>query len=313
MIPQLPRQIILMMAERQQRWHHYAWHQVRNNWLRYNSETQNKLRNLGWEPPRPARRYTSDPNGTPIYDNNSGEDFLYMHRHMIDIVNRKLQEINDPSYQKVEGWKTVPIPTDEDYPVPPPWITSDLDFNNFIKDVKSDQYFENNFIRWERQYTDPTYLSPITLGEFGARLEFSIHNMMHMRWAKEPESERPTADPTNPSSIDIQWDDPSYDYLGDTYSSHVNPIFWKLHGWIDDRIEDWKNAHGITGPIEWIGTWIGNMHHQHMVELLARADKTLEKTDQKLLDENIANMTEVIKLIQNSKESNTLLTVDPNL
>jgi hypothetical protein len=94
-----------MMAERQQRWHHYAWHQVRNNWLRYNSETQNKLRNLGWEPPRPARRYTSDPNGTPIYDNNSGEDFLYMHRHMIDIVNRKLQEINDPSYQKVEGWK----------------------------------------------------------------------------------------------------------------------------------------------------------------------------------------------------------------
>ena len=55
------------------------------------------------------------------------------------------------------------------------------------------------------------------------------------------------------------------------------------------------------------------MHHQHMVELLARSAKTLEKTDQKLLDENIANMTEVIKLIQKSKESNTLLTVDPNL
>ena len=73
---------------------------------------------------------------------------------------------------------------DEDYPVPPPWITDDLDFNNFIKDVKSDQYFETNFIRWERQYTDPTYLSQITLGEFGARLEFSIHNMMHMRGPK---------------------------------------------------------------------------------------------------------------------------------
>ena len=73
---------------------------------------------------------------------------------------------------------------------------------------------------------------------------------MHMRWAKEPEGARPTADPTNPSSIDIQWDDPSYEYLGDTYSSHVNPIFWKLHCWIDERIEDWKNAHEITGPIE---------------------------------------------------------------
>lgn len=40
-----------------------------------------------------------------------------MHRHMIEIVNRKLQEIHDPLYQKVEGWKTVPIPIDEDYPV----------------------------------------------------------------------------------------------------------------------------------------------------------------------------------------------------
>jgi hypothetical protein len=56
------------------------------------------------------------------------------------------------------------------------------------------------------------------------------------------------------------------------------------------------------------------MHHQQMVELLAISDKkTLEKTDQKLLEENIANMTEVIKLIQKSKESNPLLTVDPNL
>jgi hypothetical protein len=302
-----------MMAERQQRWHHYAWHQVRNNWLRYNSETQNELRNLGWEPPRPAREFNSNPNGTPIYDNFSGEDFLYMHRHMIAMVNRKLEEINDPLYQKVEGWKKVPRPIDEDYPVPPPWTTDDLGFNSFIRDVKSDQYFEANFVRWERDYTDPTYLSQITLGEYGARLEFSIHNMMHMRWAKEPQGERPPADPTNPSSIDIQWDDPSYDYLGDTYSSHVNPIFWKLHGWIDERIEDWKNAHGITGPIEWIGTWMGNMHHQHMVELLAIPDKTLEKADQQLMDESIANRTEVIKLIQNSRESNTLLTVDPNL
>jgi hypothetical protein len=55
------------------------------------------------------------------------------------------------------------------------------------------------------------------------------------------------------------------------------------------------------------------MHHQHMVELLAIPDKTLKKTDQKLIDESIANMTQVIKLIQNFKESNTLLTVDPNL
>jgi hypothetical protein len=38
--------------------------QVRNNWLGYNSETRNKLRDLGWEPPRPAREFDSNPNGT---------------------------------------------------------------------------------------------------------------------------------------------------------------------------------------------------------------------------------------------------------
>jgi hypothetical protein len=122
----------------------------RNNWSRYNSEIQNKLRNLGWEPPRPTREFDSNPNGTSIYDNNAREDFLYMHIHMIAIVNRKLQEINDPLYQKVEGWKKVPRSNDEDYPVTSPWTTDDLDFNNFIRDVKYDQYFETNFIRWER-------------------------------------------------------------------------------------------------------------------------------------------------------------------
>lgn len=48
------------------------------------------------------------------------------------------------------------------------------------------------------------------------------------------------------------------------------------------------------------------MHNQHMVELIGISDKTLQKTDQKLLDESRANMTEVIKLIQNSTESNTV-------
>lgn len=46
------------------------------------------------------------------------------------------------------------------------------------------------------------------------------------------------------------WGDPKYDYLGDFYSSHVNPLFWKLHGWVDDRIEDWFNTHEAINPCE---------------------------------------------------------------
>src|SRR3712207_9485858 len=47
--------------------------------------------------------------------------------------------------------------------------------------------------------------------------------------------------------IDPRWDDHSNDDLGDFYSSHVHPTFWRLHGWIDDRINDWAAAN--TGRI----------------------------------------------------------------
>ena len=54
-------------------------------------------------------------------------------------------------------------------------------------------------------------------------------------------------------------DSPAYNWLGDTYSSHVNSLFWKIHGWVDDRIEDWKTANNVQGAIHWTGTWTGPM------------------------------------------------------
>lgn len=50
--------------------------------------------------------------------------------------------------------------------------------------------------------------------------------------------------------FDEKWDDPRYDFLGEFYSSHVNPLFWRLHGWVDDRIEDWYQAHEAASPGE---------------------------------------------------------------
>lgn len=40
------------------------------------------------------------------------------------------------------------------------------------------------------------------------------------------------------------------DFLGDPFSSHVHPVFWKFHGWIDDRIDDWFRAHERYHPGE---------------------------------------------------------------
>jgi hypothetical protein len=275
MANQIPVYIAQMMAERSWRMHHYLWHEVRNGWLFFDAQTQDQIRNLGWEPPRPAQRPSAGGRPEIILDNKSGEDFLYMHRQMIDTVNQRLA--GDASYPRVEGWQTVPSPTDSDYPVPPAWDAGDNDFNDFLTAVKSQQDFDSTFTVWESQYTDAAQLRQMSLGEFGARLEFTIHNRMHMRWCAEPATTgiRPDVEPGTPDAIDIKWDAVAYDWLGDTYSSHVNSVFWKLHGWIDNRINDWASANNAADPIPWQGTWLGKRptqppHHSFLSALSER-------------------------------------------
>lgn len=301
----LPRAIIEMMAEKERRIHHYLFHQVRNSWFSFSDSERQAMSDLGWEPPRPAigidRR--------PIFDNNSGEDFLFMHRQMISHVNAKLAQINDSQYQKVEGWSNIPPPGDQDYPVPPPWTTGDDDFDDFISSVKSDDYYRNRFRGWESTFTDSNNLASISLGELGSRLEFSIHNMTHMRWAAEPTENRPPLDPNNPTSLDPMWNDPSYDYLGDTYSSHVNPTFWKLHGWIDDRIEDWKSANGID-TVEWKGKWIGKMPQHPVPESLHAELSHLEMKPEH--ETHVQIMEKVAKIIADSGKIYQFYTIKPD-
>lgn len=252
-----PGGVVRILSSRDMRMHHYLWHQVRNGWLFFDDATRQAIRELGWEPPRPAQG--PGPNGQPrtLLDNDSGEDFLYMHRQMISTVNAELTRIADPSYPKVEGWNKIPPPGDAQYPVPAPYASGDEGLDGYLRDVKSDDTFAGTFVPWERSYTDPAQLRAWTLGELGARLEFTIHNQGHMRWSATPvPGIRPDVDPSTPDMIDGGWDDPLYDWLGDTYSSHANPTFWKLHGWVDDRIEDWRRANNIS-EIAWKGTWTG--------------------------------------------------------
>ena len=259
MAPHIPQPIVLLMASREWRMHHYIWHSVRNLWLFFNDAQRQTIRDLGWEPPRPATRPAPGNRRDPILDNLSGEDFLYMHRKMIAIVNAQLAQVADPSYPRVQGWPQIPRPADVDYPVPPAWLSGNAGLDTYLQNVKSDAFFAAQFLPWEQDYTDPVKLAGWTLGEFGSRLEFTIHNQLHMRFCAEPVTTgiRPDLDPTHPDTIDIRWDVPTYDWLGDTYSSHVNSVFWRLHGWVDDRIEAWKQAHHMVGEIPWQGTWIG--------------------------------------------------------
>ena len=133
--------------------------------------------------------------------------------------------------------------------------------------------------------------------------------------------EKRDVDPTDhkdkESDIDKKWDDEKYDYLGDFHSSHVNPIFWKLHGWVDDCIEFWYDVHIKAHPnevkrkthrgIEWFekGNWVikedpfdwpGAEHHHH------HHDPDEEKV-----------LTEVMKLLEEIDSRESFKTLDEKL
>lgn len=114
MLPAIPKAVILRQASRSHRMHHFLWHETRHRWnLPENRggltlEAKQRLKDLGWELPRPAL----DATRRAILGNESGEDFLFMHRQMIASVNAQLREIADPLYPRIEGWRTVPEPGD---------------------------------------------------------------------------------------------------------------------------------------------------------------------------------------------------------
>jgi hypothetical protein len=290
MAPNLPQGVVDMLAERAHRMHHYLWHSVRNGWLSFSAQTREMITARGWEPPRPAR----SGDNKAILDNASGEDFLYMHREMIAAVNKKLVEIGDAAYPRVDGWPAPPGPNDADWPVPSTYSLGQPEADASIATCKSDAFFAGQMTKWANDYTSPDVLKARSLGELGSRIEFTIHNYMHMRWSAEPPRVRPDVDADASDAIDTSWDDPAYNFLGDTYSAHVNAIFWKLHGWVDRCIDLWMQSNNKEGPVPWTGTWVGPMpmdapatsvfahvprqdtvqgphHHDHMADMIAVA------------------------------------------
>ncbi|MFG1702627.1 hypothetical protein ACFLIM_05485 [Nonomuraea sp. M3C6] len=263
----LPNLVIEAMADRAVRLHHMLWHASRDRWERLTEAERKVFRDHGWEPPRPS--LTAD--SQVEFGNGSGEDFLFMHREMIRTVNEILAELADPLHPRVVGWPAIPAAEDEQFPVPPPFtVPGSVATTDAIQRAKSAETLERLRER-EAQVTDPVVLRGMTLGRLGAFIEFRIHNTLHMRWAAEMPGYRPGG---SSFDVDPRWDVPSYDWLADTYSSHVNPIFWRLHGWVDARIDDWMRANEVTGPVPWSfdPPWTGpGDHHHPVVELALRA------------------------------------------
>ncbi|MBG0830653.1 hypothetical protein HS041_23095 [Planomonospora sp. ID67723] len=267
-------EVTAMLASRVHRLRHTTWHTLRSTWRApLNDDDRNEITQLGWAIARPP---FMDDRRLDL-NNGAGEDFLYMHRRMIRMVN----EINERAgVAPVRGWRSVPGPTapqfayveqddpdasggkvykyspaDSGFMVPP----AERRFLDLLAPedraatelVKAPVFHTGTMRIQERAFTSPAYLSGLSLGALGSLLEFSIHNPMHGRWSSMHRDAQGNPAPLrDPFDFDEKWDDPGYDYLGEFYSSHVNPVFWRLHGWVDDRIDDWFRAHEAVTPGE---------------------------------------------------------------
>jgi len=238
---------------------HQLWHASRDKWHKLAKDKHQALRGLGWQPgPRERER---DARGRHKDRNGSGEDFLFMHRHMLGAAR---------AIEDLPSWTRFPLPQPElerdrqgfaryfdnhdGNALPPTWLASDDDeYTQWVRDIKSAETFHGNFEVWESRYSDPQYLSKLTLGQFGSELELGLHDWLHMRWAsvpRDPVNGMPVPMARTPDDFAGRWYGAENDFLGDPFSSHVNPVFWRFHGWIDDRIEDWFRAHERFHPGE---------------------------------------------------------------
>gem|GEM_PF-3299287 len=271
-----------MLASRYHRLHHCFFHYVRNNWAGLSPRQQAGISALNWAAPRPSLNLASwdkrDGRKAMFWatDNGSGEDFLYFHRWMIAMVNETLASKNKGPLQPWSDKDALPPPKggcpDEQIPDFTPRFENPKDPSNpvdsawlqtRVQEIKAPSFFWDKMNWWGQDFRDRSYLKTLTLGDLGAKLEAGVHNQMHIRWS---------AYPTNGAKLirdepDFRdkWDDPGYDTLFDEYSSHIGPIFYRIHMWIDNRIEDWAEAHGkqverVASPhgFDWfkVGRWV---------------------------------------------------------
>jgi len=282
-----------MLASRHHRLRHTVWHTLRSDWFStaMTDNDRDYIRSLGWgldDPP-----FT--PNQTLNLANGAGEDFLFMHRRMILMVRTVYQSAGK---EPPQGWSAIPGPISPQYAyaevddpktpgnkiyqydatrsgfLTPPAIDDFLaqfgDSAPTFHFIKSNRFYSvimRNLDQWLRRRT---ILAQLSLAAYGNLLEMTIHNWMHMRWASVPHDPVSGQVGSRDSyDVDTKWDDPKNDYLGDFHSSHVNPIFWRLHGWVDNRIDDWFSAQEAVRPgviqhntirgVPWFapdGTWV---------------------------------------------------------
>jgi hypothetical protein len=244
-----------VMGSREHRLHHALWHAARGG-LRA-SEVAQLTNAFGptWQEARPLCPSPRDASSSTY--NPVGEDFLYMHRTMISMLQAAFIEAGLPC---VKGWDHVPslaefAPPDSDR-----------------EGAKSDQALVR-LKEWDEAFRNPEWLKTKTLSQVGWALENTLHNNLHMRFAttNPPRGYTDAAPIGFDGKFPYEWtyDRPAYNWLADPYGAALNPTFWKIHGYVDSIIDRWLEAnrftsiadecHGLASCYEWKGKWLAEV------------------------------------------------------
>jgi hypothetical protein len=175
----------------------------------------------------------------------SGENFFFMHRMMIKMVQFELAMNGKPC---VSPWENLPTTiSDPVWPVPRKY----KDLSEKAQDERMLQSLRASIAKIQ----SPEFLQKVTLAELGRIIEPGFHQTLHAFY-------RTSTGCTPEAKAQGFCDD-----LIPVETSPVNKHFWKLHGLIDQLLGHWLKANSYTeistdcggrgACYQWQGTWIG--------------------------------------------------------
>jgi hypothetical protein len=212
----LPKEIKRILASTEIRNLHYVWHVTRRDKEKRLNREQNLL----------SRRFE------PIsirFEPNSGEQFLLMHHHMIQLVNA------EPLMKSKPLEKRFPATSALRRSIPKFFSHEDLESSDAeaVRLYKSKEGYNAILNVVSSRFDNPDWLRKVTADTLGILIDQTVHGWFHARWADE----RSFLSSRNRNN-GIDRDD-----LLHPYTAHVNDNFWRIHIWIDSVFRKWGNYH----------------------------------------------------------------------
>lgn len=174
----------------------------------------------------------------------AGENFFYMHRMMIKMVQFELSMNNLPC---IAPWEDLPSSTtDATWPVP-------------RKTTEKDELLLSKFKEQLQRYKNPTFLRQISLSQLGKAVEMTLHRELHAFYRGKIVQ----GQACSPEALAQGY----CDDLLPNGTSPLNKYFWKIHGLVDQILGHWLLANGYeeislqcenkSACYQWQGTWVG--------------------------------------------------------